>query len=86
MRAWDDGPVVVMRTVLIVHDRANQRPWVAVDQKSGLPLLRLRERYQLQGMCARLGWEMISATQFEGRATTPTDRKRAVRRTAKIRW
>jgi hypothetical protein len=26
-----------MRGVVIVHDRANQRPWVATDSKSGAP-------------------------------------------------
>jgi hypothetical protein len=43
-----------------VHDRANQRPWVAVDPRSGAPLLRLRNRDQLEGVCSRLGWSIAA--------------------------
>jgi hypothetical protein len=71
-----------MRSVIIVHDRANQRPWVAVDRRSGSELLRLQERYQLEHMCWRLGWDIV-AQRLEGRTTTATDLKRAVRRLAR---
>jgi hypothetical protein len=68
-----------MRSVIIVHDSANPRAWVAVDKQAGTELLRLRDRNQLQAVCARLGWEIV-AKQLEGRATTAADLKRAARR------
>jgi len=49
-----------MRTVFILHDRASQRSWVAVDRFSGAPLLRLHHYEQLKGVCSRLGWAIAS--------------------------
>jgi hypothetical protein len=49
-----------MRSVTIVHDRANPRPWVAIDCQSGLPLLRLQNRDQLELMCSRLDWSVTT--------------------------
>jgi hypothetical protein len=67
-----------MRSVVIVHDSANQRPWVAVDRQSGSELLRLQNRDQLDKVCARLGWD-IAAVKTQGRTTTAADLRRAVR-------
>jgi hypothetical protein len=50
-----------MRTVIIVSDRMNLRPWVAVDRQDGSELLRLRDRDQLEKVCTRLGWVITTA-------------------------
>jgi hypothetical protein len=44
-----------MRTIEIVCDRRNPRPWLALDQETGEPLLRLIDRDQLERLCTRLG-------------------------------
>jgi hypothetical protein len=49
-----------MRSVEIVYDRANQRPWVAVDRQSGGELLRLQNCDQLQKVCVRLDWKLVA--------------------------
>jgi hypothetical protein len=67
-----------MRNVVIVHDGASQRPWVAVDRQSGTELLRLQNRDQFDKVCARLGWEIV-AVKSQGRTTTAADLKRAAR-------
>jgi hypothetical protein len=71
-----------MRTVTIVHDRANLRPWVAVEQLSGNELLRLRDRDELHRICLRLGWQVATA-QSPGKATKPANFKRALRHTSR---
>ena len=62
-----------MRSVAIVHDRANQRPWVAVDRKSGSQLLRFQNRDQLENVCFRLGWNV--AIQDLERGVKATDHR-----------
>ena len=56
------GAICQMRRVVIVRDRKNQRPWVAVDCDSGSLMLRLANRDQLEDVCSRLGWQ-IAGTQ-----------------------
>ena len=58
-----------MRTVFILHDRASQRSWVAVDRFSGAPLLRLHHYEQLKGVCSRLGWAIASDVETTAQTT-----------------
>ena len=69
-----------VRTVFIVHDRASQRSWVAVDRFSGAPLLRLHNYDQLQGVCSRLGWAIAREA-----ATTAQPSTRPARRLTRTR-
>src|SRR6266550_3384755 len=69
-----------VRTVFIVHDRASQRSWVAVDRFSGAPLLRLHNYDQLQGVCSRLGWAIAREA-----ATTAQPSTRSARRLTRTR-
>jgi hypothetical protein len=50
-----------MRSVVIVNDPKNQRPWVVVDRQDGLELFRLQNRDQLVKICTRLGWVIAAA-------------------------
>jgi hypothetical protein len=61
-----------MRTVTIVHDRGDLRPWVAVDCQSGLPVLWLQRREELEALCSRLGWriKVQGAEPIEKRAAS----------------
>jgi hypothetical protein len=68
-----------MRSVVILHDSANQRPWVAVDRLSSSELLRLQNRDQLAKVCARLGWE-ISVVKPQSK-TIAVERRAAPRTT-----
>ena len=47
-----------MRTVEIVHDLRNQRPWVAIDRQTGKQLLRFHDRELLVKTCNGLGWRL----------------------------
>jgi hypothetical protein len=47
-----------MRTVEIIYDRRNPRPWLALDRETGEPLLRLDDHDQLERLCTRLGWRV----------------------------
>jgi hypothetical protein len=47
-----------IRSVMIVEDRANKRPWIAQDYQTGAQLLRLQDRDHLVQMCWRLGWRI----------------------------
>jgi hypothetical protein len=76
---WGMGACTV-RTVFIVHDRASQRSWVAVDRFSGAPLLRLHNYDQLQGVCSRLGWAIVREA-----ATTAQPSTRPARRLTRTR-
>jgi hypothetical protein len=67
-----------MRSVIIVNDRENQRPWLAVDRGTGSELLRLRDRDQLEKVCARLGWVVTTAGSKRG--ATANGLQRVVRR------
>jgi hypothetical protein len=45
-----------MRRVQIVEDPRSQRCWVAVDVKSGEPVMRLHDRGLLERLCENLEW------------------------------
>jgi hypothetical protein len=47
-----------MRAIEIAYEARNLRPWLAVDQETGEPLLRLDDRDQLVKLCTRLGWHV----------------------------
>ena len=66
-----------MRSVVIVHDRANKRPWGAIDRKSGSPVLRFQDRDQLKGVCTRLGWDI--AVQEPERGAKAAERASSAR-------
>ena len=48
-----------MRTVEIVEDRESQRCWIAVDVKSGEPMMRLHDWDLLQRVCKSLEWKVV---------------------------
>jgi hypothetical protein len=48
-----------MREVKIIKDARAQRDWVAIDAKSGEPVLRLQDRELLAKLCRNLGWEIV---------------------------
>jgi hypothetical protein len=52
-----------MRKVEIVDDPRTQRCWVAVDCKSGEPMLRLRDRELLERVCRSLDWKVVETVQ-----------------------
>jgi hypothetical protein len=49
-----------MRTVEIRHDPADPRPWVAIDRRTGEPVLRLSDRSQLEEICTRFEWRVAA--------------------------
>jgi hypothetical protein len=57
-----------MRTIEIVEDRRTQRPWVAVDAKSGEPVLRLHDRGLLERICESLGWKIVQTDTQRSRS------------------
>src|SRR5437588_8717586 len=62
---------VLVRRVVIVHDRAQQRSWVAFDCQSASPLLRFQNPDQLERTCRRLGWKIVGPRpkqQTQGKA------------------
>jgi hypothetical protein len=48
-----------MRKVEIVEDPRSQRCWVAVDVKSGEPVMRLHDRHLLERLCESLEWRVV---------------------------
>jgi hypothetical protein len=52
-----------MRKVEIVDDPRTQRCWVAVDVKSGEPMLRLDDRELLERICRSLDWKIVETVQ-----------------------
>ena len=56
-----------MRTVAIIHDQSNQRPWLAIDRETRQKLLRLTDRDQLLRTCERLGWRLVTEKIREAR-------------------
>jgi hypothetical protein len=48
-----------MRRVEIVEDPRSQRCWVALDSKSGEPVMRLHDRYLLEQLCNSLEWKLV---------------------------
>jgi len=54
-------PSKLMRTVEIIHDPQDPRPWAAIDRRTREPLLRLFNRDQLEQICLRCGWRIVAA-------------------------
>ena len=54
-------PSKLMRTVEIIHDPEDPRPWVAIDRRTREPVLRLSNRDQLEQICLRFGWRIAAA-------------------------
>jgi hypothetical protein len=52
-----------MRKVEIVDDPHAQRCWVAVDAKSGEPMLRLHDGELLERICRSLDWKIVETVQ-----------------------
>jgi hypothetical protein len=48
-----------MRRVEIVEDPRSQRCWIALDIKSGEPVMRLHDRYLLERLCNSLEWKLV---------------------------
>jgi hypothetical protein len=57
----------IMRKVEIVEDPRSQRCWVAVDVKSGEPVMRLRDRYLLERLCESLEWRVVQKERQRSR-------------------
>ena len=55
LRRWG----AIMRKVEIVEDPRSQRCWVAVDVKSGEPVMRLHDRHLLERLCDSLEWRVV---------------------------
>jgi hypothetical protein len=53
------GMETFMRRVEIVEDPRSQRCWVAVDVKSGEPVMRLHDRGLLERLCESLEWKLV---------------------------
>jgi hypothetical protein len=49
-----------MRQVEIIEESRNQRPWVAVDRESRLPILRMQRLETLLTISRGLGWEVVT--------------------------
>jgi hypothetical protein len=49
-----------MRQVEIIEESRNQRPWVAVDRASRLPILRMQRLETLLTVTRGLGWEVVT--------------------------
>jgi hypothetical protein len=58
-----------MRQVEIIEESRNQRPWVAVDRESRLPILRMQRLESLLTISRGLGWEVVTEC---GPSRTPT--------------
>jgi hypothetical protein len=54
------GRSLSSRVVQIHHDRGDAT-YVAADAKSGLCVLRHRDRARLRAMCDRIGWQVVEA-------------------------
>jgi len=48
-----------MRRVEIVEDPRSQRCWVALDIKSGEPVMRLHDRHLLEMLSNSLEWKLV---------------------------
>src|SRR5215472_14261026 len=55
------GRSLSTRVVQIHHDPDDDATYVATDTKSGLRLLRHRNRARLRAMCDRIGWQVVEA-------------------------
>jgi hypothetical protein len=58
-----------MRKVEIVEDQRSQRCWVAMDAKSGEPVMRMHDKELLRRICQGLEWSIVhtSAQRSERR-------------------
>ena len=57
-----------MRKVEIVEDPTAQRSWVAVDVKSGEPMMRMHDRELLEKICRGLDWKIVQPVAQRGRS------------------
>ena len=53
-------PSKLTRTVEIIHDPNDPRPWVAIDRRTREPVLRLFNRDQLEQICLRFDWRIAA--------------------------
>src|SRR5262245_12819904 len=65
------GRSLSSRVVQIQHDPDADATYVATDTKSGLRVLRHRDRARLRAMCDRIGWQVIEANAL----ATTTERR-----------
>ena len=59
-----------MRQVEIIEESRNQRPWVAVDRESRLPILRMQRLASLLTISRGLGWEVVTEGGPPGKPTS----------------
>jgi hypothetical protein len=65
------GRSLSTRVVQIHHDPDDDATYVATDTKSGLRVLRHRDRARLRAMCDRIGWQVVDVNA----PATPTERR-----------
>jgi hypothetical protein len=53
-------PSKLRRNVEIVHDPKDPRPWVATDCRTHEPVLRFFDRDQLEQVCLRFDWRVVT--------------------------
>jgi hypothetical protein len=56
-----------MRKVEIVEDPQSQRCWVAMDAKSGAPVMRMHDKESLRRICEGLEWKIVQIAAAGGR-------------------
>jgi hypothetical protein len=59
-----------MRKVEIVVDPMAQRCWIAIDVKSGEPMLRLHDRDLLERVCRSLEWKIAQPAAQRSRSAS----------------
>jgi hypothetical protein len=59
-----------MRKVEMTQAPGTQRCWIAVDLKSGEPVLRLHDRQLLERICTSLEWKIIQPLQQRQRSAS----------------
>jgi hypothetical protein len=60
-----------VRVVEIIEDSWSQRRWVAVDMKTGKPVLRLHDRDLLRAICWNLGWQIVPMNSQNAQKSAP---------------
>jgi hypothetical protein len=58
---------IFMRRVEVVEDPGSQRCWVAVDMKSGEPVMRLHDRGLLERLLNSLEWKVVGRDKQHSR-------------------
>jgi hypothetical protein len=53
-----------VRQVEIIEQPRNQRPWVAVDCETRMPLMRMQRLETLLRISSGLGWKVVTADQY----------------------